>query len=108
MAWQVVIPVSNIALNVNTFTFGNLTFHQANTYNVSTHWNIQNQLPAVRNSINRVYGNRVIVEANNIKGKNPETAIRNTGFELERVYDLFSLTFYNINKKIVILYIFFF
>lgn len=102
MSWQVVFPVSNVTLNVNTYTFGNLTFHRANTYNVVQHWNIVNATPVIQSAINRVYNTRVVVEATNIKGSNVENAIKNAVFELEKAYDLFSLTFYQENQKIVI------
>ena len=100
MSWQVVFPVSIVTLNVNTYTFGNLTFHRANTYNVVQHWNIVNATPVIQSAINRVYNTRVVVEATNIKGSNVENAIKNAVFELEKAYDLFSLTFYQENQKI--------
>ena len=44
MAWYIVIPISNIQLNVSNYNMGNITLHQANNYNISQNCNSYEEL----------------------------------------------------------------
>ena len=101
MSWLVVFPISNVRLNINNYTIGNITFHQANLYNVFQSWRVAN-LPQLRAPITRMYSNKVIIEATNIAGNDIESAINNAIFELEKIFDLFSVVYYQVKQKVVI------
>lgn len=103
MSWLVVFPISNVRLNFNIYpyTIGNITFHRANRYNVFRSWRVAN-LPQLKTPITRMYRNKVIIEATNIAGNDVESAINNAIFELEKIFDLFSVVYYQVKQKVVI------
>ena len=99
MAWYIVIPISNIKLNVNNYSTGNINLYQANTYNIQQIWNFPK---AILTPVQNAFQNKVILEAPNIIANTRDEAVEITILELAKIIDLLSIKHYRDLDKLIV------
>ena len=99
MTWYIVIPISNMQLNVNSYSTGIINLYQANTYNIQKIWNFPK---TILNPIQTAFQNKVILEAPNIIANNRDEAVEIAILELAKIIDLLSIKHYKDLDKLIV------